>query len=54
MNHFDGWILVLVGILLLLELVSDTSVYILGAVAGVLITAPLSVYAAYHKYRNIL
>ena len=52
MNHFDGWILNLVGILLLFEIFRNKSVYILGGVAGLLITALLFVYAAYHKLRT--
>ena len=52
MSHFDGWILTLVGILLLLEIIKSKSVYIPGAVAGVSTTALLSTFAAYYKLRN--
>ena len=53
MSHFDGWILTLVGILLLLEIIKDKSVYVLGGVAGLSTMTFLSVYAAYHKFRKV-
>ena len=52
MSRFDGWILTLIGSLLLLEVTNNKSVYILGGVAGITIIALLFVYAVYHKYRN--
>ena len=50
MNDLDGWIFILVGILLLLE--DNKIVYIIGGVSGLLTMAFLSVYAGYHKCRN--
>ena len=52
MSRFDGWILTLIGSLLLLEVTNNKSVYILGGVAGITIIALLFVYVVYHKYRN--
>ena len=52
MSHFDGWILTLIGSLLLLEIINNRSVYILGGLAGLSIMALLSAYVAYHKLRT--
>ena len=52
MNHFDGCILILVGVLLLLEINDSKSVYILGGVARLSTMTLLSVYATYHKLRT--
>ena len=53
MNHFDGWILNLIGILLLFKIFRNKSVYILGGVAGLSITALLSVYMQHTIYLGL-
>ena len=52
MNHFDGWIITLVGTLLLLEIIDNKSVYITAGVAAVLVMVLLVVYAVYRKYKQ--
>jgi hypothetical protein len=49
MNHFDGWIITSVGVILMLETIDNKSVYIVGGVTGISVMVLLLAYVAYQK-----
>ena len=49
MNHFDGWIIVLIGVLLMLETIDNKSVFIIGGVTGLSVVVLLLAYVAYQN-----
>ena len=53
MNIFDGWVFTLAGILMVLGIINDKTVYILGVVAVLSTMIPLFTYAMCHKYKNM-
>ena len=52
MSYFDGWIMVTVGTLLLLETTDSKPLYIIGGVAGLSTMALIFAYAVYHKHKK--
>ena len=51
MNHFDDWIIMSIGVVLMLETIDNKSVYIIGGVTGLSVVVLLFAYAAYQKYK---
>ena len=49
MNHFDGLVVLSIGVLLLIETCKDRQIFLLGIAVGIMVVMCLYLYCVYHK-----